>query len=167
MSRERLNEALAAVETALGSLRLKPASLDADRVIYLAGRASVKGAKGALGTGHVGWVWPLITAASLLLAVTLGAVLLVRTEPQTIERVVYVPVDRPDDSTGREDTLPAARAESRGASLRTDYLALRQLVLTRGIDDALPVAREAAPRVDETLTPRDGYVGSIGCDRRS
>ena len=165
MSEQRLNEALRAVEAALGSLRLRPSRLDCDRLMYLAGQASVTRSKGALRIWHAGSVWPWTTAASLLVAVTLGVVLLVRAEPQTIERVVYVPVDRPDDSTGRQDALLPVSAESRGSPLRTDYLALRHLVLTRGVDDALPLTREAAPREGEALTPGDAYRGTIDLDQ--
>ena len=165
MSEQRLNEALAAVESALGSLQLKPSGLHCDRVMYLAGQASVRRAKGAFGIGRAGWLWPLVTAASLLAAVTLGAVLLVRAEPQTVERVVYVPVDRADDSTGRQEALPAVSSESREPPLRTDYLALRHLALTRGVDGALPLTGAAAPREGEALTPGDAYRGTIDLDQ--
>ena len=165
MSEERFNEALTAVEAAMGSLRLRPSRLDCDRLMYLAGQASVRGAKGTGGRWRGGWLWALTTAASLLVAVTLGAVLLVRAEPQTVERVVYVPVDRADDSTGRQEALSAARAEWREPPLRTDYLVLRHLALTRGVDGALPLPREAAPREGETLTPGDAYRGTIDLDQ--
>jgi hypothetical protein len=167
MSEQRSNEALTALGTALASLPLKPSGLHRDRVMYLAGRASVMGAKGPMRSFFARWLWPLATAASLLLAATLGGVLLVSARPKTVERVVYVPVDRPDESTRGRDSRVTPSAESQGSPLRTDYLALRRLVLTRGVDDGLPLARAAARREGESLTPGDAYRGSIDLDHSS
>ena len=54
MSEERLSEALAAMEAGLASLQPKPSSLHRARVIYLAGQASVGGAKGASSDSRAG-----------------------------------------------------------------------------------------------------------------
>ena len=161
MSEERLNEPLTTLEAALASLQWRPSSLDRGRVMYLAGQASVRGPKGALRTVRAGWLWPVATAASLLLAVGLGGVLLSSARPPVVERVVYVPVERPPESTAAPDSSPAAPVASRGSPLRTDYLALRHLVLTRGVDEALPAARGTASPEGDSLTPGDAYRGSI------
>jgi hypothetical protein len=161
MSEERLSEALTAMEAGLASLQPKPSSLDRARVLYLAGQASVREAKAGSGKSRAGWLWPVATAASLLVAVTLAGVLLLGgARPPTVERVVEVPVDPPEDSTGQRDHLLAASGESLGPPLRIDYLVLRRSVLTEGLD-ALPVAHETASPEGEALTPLDAYGESI------
>jgi len=153
------------MEAALASLQWRPSSVDRSRVMYLAGQASVRGPKGALRAGQARWLWPLATAASLLLAVALGGVLLSSESPRVIERVVYVPVERPAESIAVPDSSPAAPVESRGSPLRTDYLALRHVAITRGVDDAMPATSGTASPQRETLTPADAYRGSIDWDR--
>lgn len=164
MTEDRLNEPETAIEAALASLQWRPPSLDRGRVLYLAGQASVRGPKGALHAGRAGWLWPLSAAASLLLAVALGGALLSSARPQVIERVVYVPVERADDSTGALDSVPGAPLESPGSGVRVDYLALRCLVVTRGVDDAMRVGRGTASPEYEALTPGDAYRGPIDWD---
>ncbi|NQT12188.1 MAG: hypothetical protein HQ582_05545, partial [Planctomycetes bacterium] len=106
-------------------------------------------------------LWPLATAASFLVAVTLAGVLLLGgARPPTVERVVEVPVDSPEDSTGKRDHLLAASGESLGPPLRIDYLVLRRSVLTHGVD-ALPVLQTPASTEGETVTPLDAYGESI------
>ena len=157
MSEKRLSEPLATFEEALASLRLRPSSLDPARVMYLAGQASVRGPKGMLRARRSGWLWPMATTASLLLAVTLGGILLMSPRQQTIERVVRVPVDRPPGS------VAALVLESDGSPLRTGYLALRHLVLTQGID-AWRIDHGTASFEGRTLRPRDAYRGSVDSD---
>ncbi|MFC1596606.1 hypothetical protein ACFL5Q_01485 [Planctomycetota bacterium] len=165
MSEERLSEALTAMEAGLASLQPKPSSLHRARVLYLAGQASVREAKAVSRNTRVGWLWPVATAGSLLLAVTLAGVLLLGgARPPTVERVVEVPVDPPEDSTGERDHLLAVSGESLGPPLRIDYLVLRRLVLTQGLD-ALPVAQAPASPEGETVTPLDAYGESIDLDR--
>lgn len=166
MSEERLNEPLATLEAALASLQWRTPSLDRDRLMYLAGQASVRRPKGALRTHRAGWLWPVATAASLLLAVTLGGMLLVSPREQTIERMVYVPVDRPRDSAGAPGSITASLVELSGPPLRTDYLALRSLVLTQGVDAWRMPLGTGSPG-GATLTPADAYRGSIELERSS
>jgi len=164
MSEERLNEPQTAMEAALASLRWRPSSLDRGRLMYLAGQASVRGPKGALGAGRPAWIWPLVTAVSLLVAVALGGVLLSSEGPRVVERVVYVPVERAADSTAVPEPTPAVRVESRGSPLRTDYLVLRHVAITRGLDDAMAAAPGIVSPERKTLTPADAYRGSIDWD---
>jgi len=160
-----LSEALAAMEAGLASLQPKPSSLHGARVIYLAGQASVRGTKAGSRISRAGWLWPVATAASLLVAVTLAGVLLLgNVRPPTVERVVEVQVDPPEDSTGQRGPLVAVSAESLGPPLRIDYLILRRSVLTRGLD-ALPVAQAPASPEGEAVTPLDAYGGSVDLDR--
>ena len=120
MSQEPLNPDLAAVEAALASLAPRPSTIDRDRLMFLAGQA-------AKARDRARWLWPLSTAASLLVAVGLAALLVVRGEPQTVERIVYVPHESPVE--GVAVVQVARETEPLG-----DYLRLRRLVIEQGID---------------------------------
>jgi len=120
MSEERLSPELSAIEAALASLAPGPSRVDRDRVMFLAGQAAARTAgktRGRIG----GWLWPAATAASLLLAATLGAALALR-PAQQIASVPQEPVPATVDGQQR---------------VGVEYLTLRRLVLERGVD-ALP-----------------------------
>src|SRR5206468_691136 len=76
---------LSALAGALRALTPRPATLDRDAVLFRAGQAAAPRR----------WLWPAATAASAALALTLGLMLVLRPAPRPIERVVYVPVERP------------------------------------------------------------------------
>lgn len=165
MSEERLSEALAAVEAGLASLQVRPSSLHRARVLYLAGQAAVRGADPASRTSRAGWLWPVATAASVLVAVALGGVLLLGgARPPTVERVVEVQVDPPEGSIGEHDYLLAGSGESLGPPLRIDYLVLRRSVLTHGVD-ALHLVQTPGSSDGKTITPLDAYGESLDLDR--
>lgn len=165
MSEERLSEALAAVEAGLASLQPRPSGLHRARVIYLAGQASVQGASAGSRTSRAGWLWPVATAASLLVAVTLAGVLLMsKAGSPAVERVVEVRVDPPGESTDQGGHLVAVSAESLEPPPRIDYLLLRRSVLAKGLD-ALPTAQAPASAEGETVTPLDAYGEFIDLDR--
>jgi hypothetical protein len=173
MSEEPLNESLKAVEAALAGLRVKPTSVDRDRMMFLAGQASLRHdsplarakRKGRM-TRAAGWFWPLATAVSLLLAATLGGILLHRAGPTVVDRVVYVPVDRPEKPAAGHDAPLAVSAQSPESPLRSDYLVLRQWILTRGVD-ALPQSASDESRSPQIkmISPRDAYGASVEADR--
>lgn len=166
MPEERLNEPPTPLEEALASLRWRPSRLDRGRVMYLAGQASVRGPKGILRQRRLGaWLWPMTTAASLLLAAIFGGMLLVSPRQQTVQRAVPTPVERPDNSAVTPDSVRAAVVASQEPPLRTDYLALRCLVLTQGVD-AWRMAPGTGSPEGKTLTPADAYRGSIDPDGR-
>jgi hypothetical protein len=156
MSPERLNQDLAAVEAALTSLSPAPSTLDRDRVMYLAGQASGRRQRAS----RASWLWPCTTAATVLVACTLGVLLAGRSQPQMVERIVYVESGRPGDTEvrpheasvaegGRESLIPSRE------QLPLDYLKLRQLVLAHGID-ALPEPKPAmAPDRKGPPSPSD------------
>ena len=126
MSQEDLSEELTAFEAALSSLGPKASSLDRDRVMFLAGQAAGKSSLPA-GRLRASWLWPCVTAASLLAAVTFGGMLLVRGGPQIA------------DLGPQDESIAVARGYDsfQGKKPRTDYLKLRQLVLAEGVE-ALP-----------------------------
>lgn len=134
---EMLRYELAAVEAALSSLKPATSALDRDRVMYLAGRAAAAASRPSAGRRPFTWFWPAATAASLLVAATLGAVVIGRGQPQPVERVVYVKVAEP-----AAEAPSGAVATQRGIALhrdpqietRHDHFKLRRLVLNEGID---------------------------------
>jgi len=136
-----MSEDVAAVEAALASLSPAPSTVDRERMMYLAGRASA-----AVGSprrpARTGRLWPLATAASTLLAVTFGALLLVRGSPPVETRVVYVEAPPADGhAVPRQPTGPASPGDRlRKGPISTDYLRMRRLVLSKGID-ALPAPK--------------------------
>ena len=108
------------LEAALAALAPRPASLDRDRLMFLAGqRAAVRR----------GWVLPC-AAAVLAAAATLLAVLLLYQPPT---RIVYVDVPQP------QSPAPSAVAQDvdAGQPPSGEYILLRNRVLTAGVD-ALP-----------------------------
>jgi len=138
-SEHKLSDDLAAVEASLAALPPFPSGIDRDRLVYLAGQA----AAGALpGTKRrpAGWLWPMATAASLLVAAALGAMLAVRSQPEIVERLVVVRQPAEPVAPAPVAAHPAVEtplARSRPSRPPAEYLRLRDLVLSRGVD-ALP-----------------------------
>jgi len=135
---DKLSDEVAAVEAALGSLRPATSALDRDRAMYLAGRAAAAAGQPTPGPRPrpFTWLWPAATAASLLVAATLGAVLIGRGQPQPVERVVYVKVAEPAlPALATIATRPGiAPDRDRQLQTRHDYFELRRVVLSEGID---------------------------------
>ena len=85
---------LKAIEAALAALAPTTGSLDRDRLMYLAGRASLSAAGEAR---RFRWAWPAATAAMTTVAAALLAVVSLRLAepaPRIVERIVEVPVER-------------------------------------------------------------------------
>ena len=132
MSEKRMSDELAAVEAMLGSLTPAASSVDRDRLMFLAGRASAEGRSLPHRRRVYTWLWPCATAASLLVAVALGLLRGTGGKPEIVERVVYV---SPKSSTATFDIPPVAQSVSSPWLLENRRLL--QLVLEKGID-ALP-----------------------------
>jgi hypothetical protein len=136
MSQEDLTSEQIAFEATLSAMRPAVAAVDRDRLMYLAGRASAEADERSIASTKGWerlrtWLWPCATAASLLLAVGLGAIAL--GPSQVVERIVYVERERPVPvlpipSSDRDELRPTA-----------DYLRLRELVLREGVD-AIPAS---------------------------
>jgi len=151
---EQLTPADAELARALSGLR--PAGgIDRDRMLFAAGAASAR-RTGRIGMGVAG-----------VLAAALAVSLAVRPEPRVIERVVTVPATGPAPTMAAPwpaetpDWMPAA-VEQKGA-----YLALRNQVLTKGLD-ALPAPAPAAGAlaepangIDVPRRPRLGFPKSL------
>jgi hypothetical protein len=80
---------LKAVESDLAMLRPRKDRLDRERLVFLAGQASVGGAAGHPGTHLHRWAWPASFASMTAVAAALLTLLLARPEPPVIERIVY------------------------------------------------------------------------------
>jgi hypothetical protein len=114
MSAERLNDELKAVEAALTSLRPTASTIQRDRLLYLAGRASAARVATQRRRKMLAWLWPCTTAASLLAAATFGVLWAADTNTQVVERVVYVQVDR-------QSTVVAHSAATRSSAPFADW----------------------------------------------
>lgn len=187
---EKLPDELKAVETALRGLTPATGAVDRDRLMYLAGRASVladepssvSGATGGLSTragrdtastaGRASsgtqrlarisrFAWPLATAALVLLSLTLSGRLLYISGRS--ERILVV------QKASQRDELPVATASVVGfqsaPSGGFSYMQLRNAVLNRGVD-ALPAQAvshpASAPNTNAPHWPslRDDLLGS-------
>ena len=154
-----LERELAGVESLLRSLRPAAGGLDRDSLMFHAGRLSARGSPWAGGV----WFWPSAAAAMTVLAVTLGAALMLRFNEPPVERIVYLPIQPPARSTPQNDHQPvqttgrptsdveptafprrvaahSSAAKESGAAdadrwqTRTSYLEVRSRVLAHGID---------------------------------
>jgi hypothetical protein len=121
---------------------------------------------GRLSAPRRSWAWPCATAASMMLAVTLGCVLLLRPVPQPTERIVTVFVPSPPPIPSTDETAdpplpPSISTDTEGPVSDGDYLRLRREVLARGLDALPPPAPwpTAAP-VDDADTLLDLPRGS-------
>lgn len=146
MSEERIEEKLPgdlkAFESELRGLRPAAGAIDRDRLMYLAGRASVE-----CGTRIARFGWPLASAALLLLSVTLAARQMIW--PTEKERIVYVQrggnAQVAIASSTAFSELLSRPPTIRSAEGDVDYLQLRNIVLMRGI--------EAVPSHQSTMAP--------------
>jgi hypothetical protein len=148
------------LERALSTLRPPASSIDRDRFLFLAGRASAEQVRPEFGR----WMWPAATALSSLAAVVLLVLLVTRTGPganraETLEaRGLQPPVPavanvavksapethvethlRSDEAIA--PPVPTADETARVVAAESNYPRLRSFVLAYGID-ALP---EPAP----------------------
>jgi hypothetical protein len=147
---EELPEDLKAVEAVLQRLTPNADSLDRDRMMYLFGRASAMPRQTALR-----FVWPISTAALLLISLTLGGMLLSSFYGQRqigpFDNGPIVPnaiAIKPNSGDGRNADLAVVDLQ------QPSYLQLRNAVLTSGVD-ALP-----SPRSDVRISePIDSIPG--------
>ncbi len=130
-SSAELSEELKSVEMALGALSPAVGRFDRDRLMYLAGQASVDGRNHADGwpsaTGVASYrrfAWPMATAASLLVAAMLGGMAIAE---RGHERVVYFerPITGGATATVSFPTLPSGQLQAKSPD-QSNYLQLRR-----------------------------------------
>jgi len=106
---------LKAIEARLASLVPRTDRLDRERLMFLAGQASVAPSPATQRRPFGRWAWPAATAAMTAAAASLLVVLLWQGDPRIVERIVEVPVERPvpkDVKTDRERQVEPVKAES-------------------------------------------------------
>ena len=133
MSEPAENTELAAFQAALARLAPAPDGINIARLLFQAGRLSAP---------RRSWAWPCATAASILLATTLGSVLWLRPAPQPVERIVTVyvqppaqPAPQPEPAAPSTDETPIPSPPPIAGE--GSYLQLRREALANGLD-ALP-----------------------------
>jgi hypothetical protein len=156
-SGEELPVELKTLESALQDLTPRTALLDRDRLMYLAGQASVANSGSQytrLGEARPAaqmrrnW-WPMATAALALVSITFGGLLLHVSRPG--ERIVVLELPRAAGEGGSammSFALLDNYASVSSVRDNADYLQLRNLVLKRGVN-ALP----ATPTMIHTVEP--------------
>jgi hypothetical protein len=151
MSSERLrDEGLAALEAALAGLAPAPPAFDRDRLLFRAGQESAPGRSR---------LWPWATGVLAAVAAGLGALLVLRPEPKSVERVVYVKDEAPPVQPAVAPAPPVAAPQTpeetaADAEERARFSAFR-------------LQREALRWGVEALPRRTGPTDAAGPDRAS
>jgi len=123
MSAEEENrlDDLKEIEAALASLVPRGDRLSRDRLMFLAGQASVarRGQDGAVRAAR--WAWPSAFAAMSAVAASLLVALLVRPETGSGDRIAHVsaPVRPPAEKPAAADRTPASSLQPPDSSLQT------------------------------------------------
>jgi hypothetical protein len=153
---EDLPPELRSLEAALASFAPRRDRLDRDRLLFLAGRESVRTRPGA--TAPPAWrlAWPAAFSGMTAAAATLLILLVARPQPEAVERIVYVPAAQP--KAGEPAAKPAApeaqRAprESAAPSPLVAWLegnrrrpSLRQTPYFQALDEAMHQGLRPAP----------------------
>jgi hypothetical protein len=175
------NEILSELESALASLAPKSSELqlgaERDRLMYLAGRASVE-TKAAPRRRLSVLAWPLTTAVMALIALSLAALLLherqlhhqrlaAKSEQRQGQTVgpsnrEESPADEQLHATREDSSSQSVKDGSRTASAVASYVHLRRRILSEGVD-ALPGAGDtASPSPRNMLTPRSALEALDG-----
>jgi hypothetical protein len=172
------------VEQTLAAMSPRPAQIDRDRLMFLAGAASVQGSgvrvqglgvrvQGS-GRAMAGRAWPAATAA--LGATSLALVIALIVQTNTSPQIVYVErpapaapamtpqvaiqnAQSPDLPVTETETAAAPRPAARLAPVPTDnYLRTRDVALRMGLD-ALGSSRSAGGNSSSPLTYFDWLAG--------
>ncbi len=135
-SDQQLSAELKQVEAMLRELSPALGQFDRDRLMYLAGRASIPNDAASLSrSARQRILWPLATAASLLIAALLGGLLLAGRFSG--ERAVH----NAEHETSTSIVAFPTQVDSPSAGVNQhSYIELRNLVLAHGLD-ALPSER--------------------------
>lgn len=138
MSESTHDDELAAFQAALSHLKPTPEGINVAQLMFRAGQLSER---------RRSWAWPSAAAASMMLAATLGFVLLFRPVPQPTERIVTVYVQPPPAPTSpvppvaspveSNETTPVPLYQPSIPEGASGYFQLRRRVLANGLD-ALP-----------------------------
>jgi hypothetical protein len=149
MSEKRINEELAAIESALASLKPAASGVDRDRVMFLAGRMSAVTNAPLHQKQKTSWLWPCATAVSLLLAIASSGMLFLRGTATSGKTAAYAKANTLQTAENtpqplwyehvRNETpeVKRPRPSSGRGNMPMDYLSLSMLVAEKGVE-ALP-----------------------------
>jgi hypothetical protein len=129
-SEKKLPDELTALEAALRGLQPPAARIDRDRLMYLAGQASVSPNV----KKPVAWGWPLVTAASLLLALSFGVQLVHLSKSGDRSTIARTGSNPPSDQLASLPIGVAVAARPSASADEFTYLQLRNTVLDHGVD---------------------------------
>jgi len=104
---------LKAIEAELAALAPRDDRLNRERLLFLAGQASVRDAAVHHRASVRRWMWPSSFAAMTTVAAVLFVMLLARPEPALVERIVYVP-SRPSPASAPDEMNADHDVEQRG-----------------------------------------------------
>jgi hypothetical protein len=162
MSEKRLNEELAAVEATLASLKPAASNVDRDRVMFLAGRASATANALPQRYKKIHWLWPCITAVSLLVAITSSGMLFLQGTATGIKVAAYFGSDKThtmknipqplwyEETQEKTHEVKRPRPSSGRDNIAMDYLSLNRLIAEKGIEALpgqlwIPIGSEESP----------------------
>ena len=175
------NENLGPLEQTLRSFVPAPPRLDRDRLMFLAGAASVQGSEVSGQVSEVArakraWTWPAATAALAATSLALAIALVVRTNapPQVVyvvrpvaapsmsPQVAIQPERSPNFPATTTDTVVAPRPATRSASTpqipADNYVRSREVALRMGLD-ALGTPRSSGGGEASPMTYFDWLSG--------
>ena len=172
------------VEQTLAALTPRPPQIDRDRLMFLAGAASVQGSGFGVSKARGAWTWPAATAALAATSLALAIALVVRTNapPQVVyvdrpapaapsmrPQVAIQPERSPNLPATVTDAVvaprPAARSAQAPAVPADNYLRSREVALRMGLD-ALGSPRGAGGNSASPMTYFD-WLASLGDDSSS
>jgi hypothetical protein len=172
---ENLNtEPLEAFERALSQFTPAPPSIDRDRLMFLAGKASAAPGTqySVLSTQYFGrkWLWPASTAVCAATSLALAVALFLRPTPHTIVVSRELPVILPAPSAAQAiasqpdpPVLIARAVDFKTPVAANTYLKTREVALRMGLDALGSPAYSAEPA--EASTYRDLWLGFISATR--
>jgi hypothetical protein len=166
-NKNELPDELKAIEAALTGLTPAAGAIDRERLMYLAGQASVAQAIApAVHSRPVRFIWPLALAASLMISLGLGGRLLYlagRGERITVVQSGRSSGELPvaiDLASGRVIVPEVIGFQSPASGF--NYVQLRNTVLSHGVE-ALPGQADGRPSVEQgprIPSLRDDFLGS-------
>lgn len=113
--RQGVPSELKAIEAELAALAPRDDRLNRERLLFLAGQASVRDAVVHQNASVRRWIWPASFAAMTTVAAALFVMLLAQPEPGVVERIVYVP-SQPSPTSVLDETDPVHDVRQRGKS---------------------------------------------------
>jgi hypothetical protein len=139
----KLNDELVGIEAALASLAPVESMVDRDRLMYRAGQDSATVAHPRLVWNGASRLWSIVSAASVLAAITFGMLYFRSTTNRVETRIVYVEVEKPKSADAAKKLwydLPASKvaenepAPSAFGNNGMNYLALTQIIAAHGVE---------------------------------